>query len=470
MHNKSSFILFSVFLVLSIFLIQQVSACGCGIAIADMKVFNSLKETQAYLMIDIIDQTTYNEMPFFRMVSMEEPYNVTIVFPIDVVPYDVQGKRMTPNEFLSAYEIPLAEKYLDRQSFSGLLKNIGKNIGESSSGVFALSNGFFGFGALVMRASGSFGGNKMAGSIESLAIAHFEFEGGSMDIYDVSSVGTLDEFIKGLNINATDQVKELIDKYKNYFVAVLHLKVESVLSSEERAHLSECPDTTADVKRALQEKSYFTRSEINYMTAGPCQDTLQALVSRVVAGDNDLDGTLVTMKFKDTNQFFYPTSIVNSYNYPVSDQRYLIRTPSNLNVKLEQSRISQVAITQPVRWYKVISTKEDIKGKIVSAGLGVRIGDKLRLVNQVLYNNSGWLAFIFYLIIIIGPFVYYHYHKDEGFNGSDIGLTIGMFVIGGLLLAAIVAGVRKKKKFALTLLFIWLVLLIIMILSNVNQL
>ncbi len=446
---------------LSLLFVPFVNACGCGLALSDMKVFNALKETQAYLMIDIQDENTYNEMPFFRMVSMDEPYDVTIVFPIDGIPYDVEGKTIPAKQFLEDYKIDVAENYIAKQSFSGLIKKVEEDFEDSSSIVFGLSNGVIaGLGIGFTRT--------MFGSIESMdkgmgPIAHFEFEGGSLDIYDINSMDTLEEFVKTINITLTGEVKELVTKYNDYYVAVLYLKVPSVLSEDLRNQLKLCPEQTERVKQALQEKTEFNYIEIRELADGPCREPLQELINSVTNVNSNLNGTLVNMKFQGTNEFFYPTSIVNSYKYPITDQKYFIKTPSKLHINLDSSKIDKTASFNSERWYKVSSTEEDIKGKIINAGIGVRFGDVLRSINQAFYNNSGWFVFIIYLLIIVVPFLYYHFKIEESLTGGEIGLSIGLFFIGGLLLTSLVMLIKKKKKFALTLFSLWLLLLIIMI-------
>jgi hypothetical protein len=65
-------LLFFVFILIALGLFyHEVNACGCGIAISDMKVFNSLKETQAYLLIDVKNKTEYDEAVFFNFVSLD---------------------------------------------------------------------------------------------------------------------------------------------------------------------------------------------------------------------------------------------------------------------------------------------------------------------------------------------------------------------------------------------------------------
>ncbi len=462
--NKVNFIIsFLSILLLGLFFVPTVNACGCGLALSDMKVFNALKETQAYLMIDIQDKNTYNEMPFFRMVSMDEPYDVTIVFPIDGIPSNVEGKTMPAKQFLEDYKINIAEKHITEQSFSGLIKKVSKDFEYSSSSVFYLSNGILGLGIGFTRTmSGSIGA--ISKSARGLGpIAHFEFEGGSLDIYDVKSMDTLEEFVKTVNITLTGKVQELVTKYNNYYVAVLYLKVPSALSADLRNQLKLCPEQTERVKQKLQEKTEFSYMEIRDLIEGSCRNPLQELINSVTSINSNLNGTLVNMKFQGTNQFFYPTSIVNSYKYPITEQKYFIRTPTNLHINLDSSKIDKTASFDSERWYKVTSTEQDIKGKIVNAGIGIRFEDILRSINQAFYNSSGWFVFIIYLLIIVLPFLYYRFKVEESLTKGEIGLIIGLFFVGGLLLTSLVMLIKKKRKFALTLFSIWVMLLIIMI-------
>jgi hypothetical protein len=491
--KKKFFVLLFLFCV---FFIPFAYACGCGMAISDIKVFNALKETQAYLLIDVHDQNTYDEMPFFRMISMEEPYNVTIVFPIDGIPYDVDGRTITAGQFLEDYDINTAESYIMKQSFSGLVKRIGKDLGNMATPFFILSNGFLGFlgffGVGASRISGA-----ADGAFGGLGpVAHFEFEGGSMDIYDVDSLDTLEEFVETVNITLTGEVEELVTKYNDYYVAVLYLSVPSVLDADSRFGLELCPEKTERVKQLLQEEAVLDFEEIQELTGVSRQDlwelsylsgssndlyaaqeldeiyskydsctaSLVKLIFSVNNVNENVNGTLVIMKFSGTNEFFYPTSIVNSYKYPINDQKYFIKTPASLHVDLSSSEVDKIASFDSQRWYKVSSTEEDIKGNIIEADSGVRTGDFFRSVNESLFNNSLWFAFIIIIVIIVLPFVFYKFKVNESLTGGEIGLAIGMILLGGLILSSIVMLVKKKKFFALTMFSLWIVLLLIMVL------
>ena len=440
--------------------IPKAYSCGCGLAISEEKVFNALKETQAYLLIDIKDENTYNEMPFFRMVSMDEPYNVTIVFPIQGIPSDVAGKTITAQQFLNDYNINKADEHFKKQSFSGLIKKIDKDFEATSGSIFAFTNGIVPNFIRLFFVKGLFGmaSKEIIGGLSPLA--HFEFEGGTLDIYDVNSMSTLEEFVKTINITLTGEVQELVTKYQDYFVAVLRINVPSALNEDLRNQLSLCPEQTERAKQALQEKTEFNYEEIYELAEGPCRKPIFELIESVTKINSNVKGTLVDMKFENTDRFFYPVSIVNSYKYPITEQKYLIKTPSKLHIELESSKVDKTANFNSERWSKISSTREDISGKIIRASFGVRIGDILRSITQSFYNNTGWFVFIVYLLIIMLPLVYYHYKVDESLTSGELILTFGMFILGGLILSSLVMSIKKKRKFALILFLIWLLLLI----------
>jgi len=500
MRKKSIILLFTI--VFTIVLASITYACGCGLAISEMNVFNSLKETQAYLMIDIKDENTYNEMPFFRMISLDDPYNVTIVFPIDGIPYDVEGDTMPVGEFLQKYNLTIAEESIKKQSFSELINKLGQNIKTSSPYALGLTSGglFFGLGTMMLSRSTFGEGQMVAGAIDKAniaPIAHFEFKGGSLDIYDINSMNTLREFVETVNITLTGKVEELITKYNDYYVAVLYLKVPSAVDETIRDQLKSCPEKTEKVKQALQESTTFNIEEISeltgikdmydlnrimasnsndhwdqkyldeiYETYDNCSVALAKFINSVTSVSNEVNGTLVMMKFNGTSEFFYPTSIVNSYEYPITDQKYFIKAPSNFDIDLSSSSVDKKAILDNERWYKVTSTEEDIKGEIIDAGLGIKMKDKLRLLNQIIYNQTGWLILIFYLIIILVPFIFYFKKINENLKTNHIMASIILFITVGGIVSSIVMFSMRKWKYALTILFVWLTTLIIAILSS----
>lgn len=448
-----------VVLLLAIFT-QKSYACGCGIAITDLKVFNALKETQAYLLIDVKDNNTYDEMPFFRFVSMDKPYDVTIVFPMDQIPYAVDGKKISAASFLNDYGISNAEDYIKKQDWIELTKKVDSALFLTSNGILPL------FPFLFFTGYGAMGASVTEGRFS--PIAHFEFEGGTLDIYNVSSAQTLDEFVKTIGIETEGKVKDLVTKYKDYYVAVLKIKVPSLISEDKINYLEGCaPAALETIKNELSQRSEISYYELESMTAREAngcgeqgQEYLREYIESATYRSDYVNGTLVIMKFNNSN-FFYPTSIVNSYKYPINDQKYFVKVPDNLHIDLSSSSISKVASFDGQRWYKIDSTQQDLKGRIVQSNYFVSSGDAGRNVVMKLNENPFWIIVFLYVLIIALPLVVFS--KSEKINLKEVGLTVVTYFFGGLILTSIMFFVKKKRNIAIVYLGIWILMLIIFI-------
>ena len=462
---KTEKLLFFVFILIALGLFyHEVNACGCGIAISDMKVFNSLKETQAYLLIDVKNKTEYDEAVFFNFISLDRPNDVTIVFPTDKIPYNVEGKKISAKKFLEDHNIYKAEDIIRKLNISEFVNHIDQQL-------FALSNGLI-LGYLYYYSITH--PYQWVGVVapEAVApIAHFEFEGGTLDIYNISSTGKLEEFVKKINIPLADKVKELVTKYKDYYIAVLRLKVPSVINENDINFLENCmPDGLERIKDVLSKKTEFKFDEIDQIIdkeiarsncGGRGKEILRDYIYSATYASEDVEGILVVMKFKDSSNFFYPISIVNSYKYPIKDQRYYIKVPDTLHIRLSSSKISKTANFEGERWYKVELTKEDIKGEIVEANFLVKLQDTIRNFVLALYDNPTPVVIAIYVLIFVLPLILLR--RIENLTKSEIVLTIVMYLLGGLLASAIVMFTKKKKKLAFSFLFIWILLLVILI-------
>jgi hypothetical protein len=319
------------------------------------------------------------------------------------------------------------------------------------------------------------GGGIETGAPEAIApIAHFEFEGGTLDIYNINSTGKLEEFVKTINIPLTGKVKELVTKYKDYYIAVLCLKVPSVINENDISFLENyMPDGLERIKDEFSNKTDFKFNEIYQLidkeiTKSSCGERgrkiLEEYIYFATHASEDVEGILVIMKFKDSNNFFYPISIVNSYKYPIKDQRYYIKVPDNLHIRLSSSKISKTANFEDKRWYKINLTKEDIKGEIVEANSFVKLQDNIRnfiLRNFILalYDNPTPIIIPIYVLIFGLPLIFLR--RIENLTKRDLVLATLVYLYGGLFITALVMFAEKKKKLALSFLGIWILLLII---------
>lgn len=467
------FFLLSLLIFISVFLVKNVFACGCGIAISEEKVFKSLKEAQAYLLINILDKNSYEEVPFFRFTSLDKSHDVKMVFPMSEIPTDVTGKKMKTADFLSLYGIDKAESAAKTQSITNIiLKN--------SDSMFFLLNGYTvfkvfssitGVGTYNMSAPGM----KTIGTDSRISpVATFEFEGGKLDLYNVTTKNTLNDFVQTLNLPITGKVEELVQKYKNYFVAVLDLHVESVIPENEIASLQNCmPQGLEKVKKYLKDHASYQRRDVENLiqetsSSGSCNldeiNSLRKFIGALTYNSNSLEGISIKMKFSNTDKFFYPISVVNTYEYPVNDQKYYIKTPNDFQINSASSNISKIISEGSNRWYEIESTKDDLKGKIIDAGFFTKWGDNWRSFLSVLYEKLDSFRLFFALLIFILPLIILR--SKENISIIGVLLSFVLFILGGLLLNSIVLFFRKKRILSISYLGIWIIMLILTILKS----
>ncbi len=297
----------------------QVFACGCGMAMTEEAMFQSLREPEAYLVVKPVDQKSYDVMTYFRLYS-ENPNvgTIPIVFPLDAIPSAVDGKKTNSYDF---------QKYSGIQDAKNAHENYASGIQNiQRSGQSALQWTAFGaagaiaehvmttrVGALPPGAGVSEGGIN--------ALAHFEFDGGTFDLYDQKSLPTLKQFAESLNIPLADSVKALVEKYKDSYIAVLRLEVPN---SPEKAGM----------------------------------------------------GNMVAIHFKDVDHFFYPTSLTSSYAEPIPNLGYYIDSPLQFQPKLNAGTAEWTALVHDRRWYKLTVPKEyDLTGALIPVSLRQKIKD-----------------------------------------------------------------------------------------------
>jgi len=455
---------------------SQAVACGCGMALAPSKVFNSLKESNAYLVVDVKDDNSFTLRPFFRFVSLEKPENVTMVFPLKSLPKDFKAEKKTLSEFKLGEGFDEYDKAHDQQDIGKLLQRIGAGsviglplyaIGIGGSFVIALFGTFVGF----IGGIGSFGSG---------AVAHYDFEGGSMDIYDASSNSTLTELVTKLGFESEGKVKELVEKYKDYYVAVLTIDVQTPLPEGVMAnYISQCPAQYEAAKAALKSDEevdlkklglyrysnyahnmpYIIDSVGSTLSTDDCNFLSVALIDQAVGGLNEyrqtdqMKGILLSMGFSPTDTLFYPVSIVDTYNYPVAKQKYFVKMPTGKEFQFESSWATATALTSDTRWYEITNTNQDLQGKVAPAGIGTAISD-LGIKGIQELNKWVWLIVALFYIASLA-LVRMLLDKSESPNWN----TLKLFAFGAIVLAVILWNKdRQKAKWVAAGIAVWVAL------------
>jgi hypothetical protein len=479
---------FSAIFILLV-LIFNVGACGCGIALSPPAIFNNLKEANAFLVVDVQPDKSFSLNPYLRFVSVDKPENVTLVFPMKALPKDFKADRLTLSEFLKNQGIDRYNQIKETQSFDGFKKKFS----ESNKPLLALYLMGLGGAVLLIAPAAIFLLGGTVGSANKGALAHYEFEGGTLDIYDASAQGTFQELVDRLGFKSEGKVAELVEKYKDYYVAVLDLNVPSALPPDVMDYFGKnCPNYYANAKAALKEagvvdtrklgvkilsyefekvgRSKLTLESVSAFKAilGSDDKVCQALTRIYVqnaAGAvdsyrepsiNEPKGLLLSMKFSPTDPIFYPVSVVESYNYPVSQQQYFVKVPKELEFQFSSSYAMQTALVDGARWYEIKNTKQDLEGKAASAGMGTNFDDSMLMLTNFLYLNAIYVSIFVYLLTLIG---FYLYLRKIGSKVKVWALLLG----GAFYFASELnkSGNKGALRYVLAAFAIWLLLAIL---------
>lgn len=201
--------------------------------------FTSLKEKQQYAVIEILSNYFEKMNLYLSLTSLDyEDHNITVVIPLRSTPQDVSGDKLNSSDFLKKYNFADIEGIIEKQSLGGLVKKTSPQVRDALGEYIMLSlisplyeisklafypiyGGFMGTSALpsVMKETqGVYPGVTL--------IATYEFEGATVDIYDVMSGETLEDFVRDYyDLYLPSNVKEAIDTYKTHYIAILNAMV-----------------------------------------------------------------------------------------------------------------------------------------------------------------------------------------------------------------------------------------------------
>lgn len=455
--NKSILLIFLLILIL--FFSSSVFGCGCGIAITDSQTFGNLNEPETFLVIDVHSSNNYDAVPFFRFVSLDEPYELKVVFPTKEIPSDVEGKKLSIKEFTELYKIREVQSELGKQNASAVIANF-----SSSYNLLLIPSSIFlnGFGLSFFLSS--FFLLSSLGSIAPGQVAHYEFEGGKLDIYDVTKADILQEFVDSLGVEVGEKVKEVVEKYSDHYVAVMTLKVETAIGNEDIEYLKNyCPEGLKKLKELIKTDERITKGLFRQNTRdnfamcdSKSQGFLIAILENLYSDNSDLEGVMVEMKFENSSNFFYPISIVESYEYPVAKQNYFVRVPENLAIEINSSRVTEKLNVEGFRWYKISENDGDLEGAIVKATFTDFINDSKSKIFSFLYNNA--IVINVSLIILLLILFFFKFIKGNKFTQNELII----FLIGGIIITGLYFLTKKeKRKLGILCVLFWILLVFI---------
>ncbi len=231
-----------VLIILALLLPSVVFADGMILPRPTKKTFDftAIKEKQQYAVIEVLSNYFEKMNIFLSLTSLDyENHNITVVIPLKSVPQDVSGDKLNSSEFLKKYSFDDVEKLVEKQSFAGFVKKSAPQIRDALgeyimlsliSPIYEISK--FAFFPLGLYSSGFMGpaatlGAEAARDYEGVThIATYEFEGATIDIYDVESGNTLEDFMKDYyDLYLPENVKHAVDTYKTHYIAILNTMI-----------------------------------------------------------------------------------------------------------------------------------------------------------------------------------------------------------------------------------------------------
>ncbi|NIO45108.1 MAG: hypothetical protein GTN36_06195 [Candidatus Aenigmarchaeota archaeon] len=231
-----------VLIVLALLLPSAVLADGMIMPRFQKKTFDftSVKEKQQYAVIEVLSNYFEKMNIFLSLTSLDyETHDITVVIPLKSVPQDVSGDKLNSSEFLNKYGFDDVERLIEKQSVAGFIKKSSPQIRDALgeyimlsliSPIYEISKfAFFPFYGGFMAGSTLTDGGLAAREQAYPGVTHiatYEFEGATIDIYDVESGNTLEEFMKDYyDLYLPDNVKDAVDNYKTHYIAVLNAMI-----------------------------------------------------------------------------------------------------------------------------------------------------------------------------------------------------------------------------------------------------
>jgi len=231
-----------VLIVLALLLPSVVFADGMPFPRPTKKTFDftAIKEKQQYATIEVLSNYFEKMNIFLSLTSLDyENHDITVVIPLKSVPQDVSGDKLNSSEFLKKYDFDDVEKLIEKQSFAGFVKKSAPQVRDALGEYIMLSliSPLYEISKLAFFPfyGGVFTGVAPAGVITEAAIkdyegvthiATYEFEGATVDIYDVESGDTLEDFMKDYyDLYLPENVKDAVDNYKTHYIAILNAMI-----------------------------------------------------------------------------------------------------------------------------------------------------------------------------------------------------------------------------------------------------
>ncbi|MCK4613421.1 MAG: hypothetical protein KAU14_01350 [Thermoplasmata archaeon] len=413
----------------------------------DDEAYTATWEVRQLAGVEYLNGTHEKLSLFLTVTSFQPGENITIAVPFRTLPLSMSGEALSEKDFKDRYrmgEIGKAAKMQDMEEVKakfaddfettfmwGVTSALG---GVPAAALYeyhhhTYSDDAYTSGGKGITEEGGFAGG---GSGPPKAVQHYEFEGGSIDVYDAKTSGmTAQELVEVLNLSLPEGLLEVFDAYSEHYVALINATSMPPIAEERFDLLKEyAPETLSELvdnitanpileNRTVWDVYYHFDDNLdeelhnnnltknNYTLGRELRDVLKDLVFAAY-GQASFEGYRIDAVLPlDEGKMYFPLGTSAGWENPIHEIRVVFSLPPDRS--LDSSEEGHNAYIDGRHYYLFsydnANPDFDIEGTVHPSD-----GEDEALRNQWLCEHSFYFALLIssallFLIWFVGAFI-----------------------------------------------------------------
>ena len=395
--------------VIFIVILTTPAIYGDGISVVDETLYSTLRENRQLAYIEVNENYEILHL-FLSVVSLNPGEKITILLPVRTSPMNITIGNLTDSEFYQHHSLFDIErkKYEITHAITPFTDSF------SILSMYQL----LGYGGVIYMMFSSVGSGGTSSATYSFPT------GDSITVYNFTNIEDIDNFYKSLNMTVPDNVRNIMEKYHDYYLIALNAKTRAPIETHKFEELErKCPQSIEKLKEYVSKNPMVKAKiySIYYLDLPNDKDlketireeagknyTLERYFWDTVAsiyGVGTAQGFEVSMKlplFK--GMAFYPLGTSPSWKSE-GDIRVFFKIPTSLDIAVNDDNyvfIHKVDYNYYIWNYDKSFPNHDIEGKVIPRNFNTEINEQVYSIKIWLYENPGYssfLAFIFLFFI-----------------------------------------------------------------------
>lgn len=245
---------------------------GDGIPVTYHDQHEVLRENSQLAFIDVLNETEEDLDLFINVITLDPGVNMTVAVPLRTSPFEMNVTEGSDRQFLSSHGFGDIKETARRQNNN--IKHIFDAVDTDE-------------GELVnyIMLGGIFGG--MVGILDTWALsfsgsdgpANYHTPGFSVELNSFTTQESLGKFYQGLNMTVPENVKDIIEKYSNFTIALVNFTTRPPIPEDDFRNLTNnFPEVMANLSHFVETHSKISVSSYawaNEFCNGVRNDELQ---------------------------------------------------------------------------------------------------------------------------------------------------------------------------------------------------